>query len=106
MRLVITGTDLVGQGIPHLDSFGNRLDDTEHRAHFLFSNDPGGPADNDFARKHAGDRLGDVSAAVAAANTACLTSDQRMAYLYEYSWFARRRSAECQRELGGRLVAR
>ncbi len=58
MRLVITGTDLVGQGIRHLDSFGNRLDDTEHRAHFLFSNDPGGPADNDFARKHAGDRLG------------------------------------------------
>ena len=58
MRLVITGTDLVGQGIEHLDSFGNRLDDTEHRAHFLFTNDPGGPGDNDFADPDAGDRLG------------------------------------------------
>jgi hypothetical protein len=58
MRLVITGTDLVGQGIPHLDSFGNRLDDTEHRAHFLFTNDPGGAGGNDFAATDAGDRLG------------------------------------------------
>ena len=49
MRLVITGTDLVGRASAHLDSFGNRLDDTEHRAHFLFTNDPGGPGDNDFA---------------------------------------------------------
>jgi hypothetical protein len=58
MRLVITGTDLAGQGIRHLDAFGNRLNDTEHRAHFLFSNDPGGPGGNDFADEHAGDRLG------------------------------------------------
>ena len=55
---MITGTDLVGQGIPHLDSFGNCMNDTEHRAHFLFTNDVGGAGGNDFADSDAGDRLG------------------------------------------------
>ncbi|HSC92915.1 MAG TPA: patatin-like protein [Gaiellaceae bacterium] len=55
VRLFVTGTDLAGERVTHVDDFGSTLDDYEHRALFLVEHDPATGvstfADDDVAAK-------------------------------------------------------
>ena len=40
VRLFVTGTDLSGERVTHVDDFGSTIEDFEHRALFLVEHDP------------------------------------------------------------------
>jgi patatin-related protein len=55
VRLFVTGTDLSGEPVTHVDDFGSEIEDFEHRALFLVEHDPATGrstfADEDVAAK-------------------------------------------------------